>query len=264
MAFYPNLFAVAKHSTILLFFCISNFLFAQDENKITPKLNDFTASVTVQNKGISTIPNLTLGKPAVLFNLKMGRKLTFEPEFRFALETGNPWAMVFWWRYYGTVSDKFKITYHTNYSLSFKSIDAYNSSGTPQEIIRTTRYLAAAVEPNYKINKYMGVSSYLFYTRGLESFITKNTYMVSIRPVFSNIPLFKDVTARIVPEVYYLKMDENDGVYLNSRFGINKKNCRFSLSGLINKPLKSNIPSEYDFLWNVGLSYTFNKRYIEA
>ncbi len=35
------------------------------------------------------------------------------------------------------------------------------------------------------------------------------------------------------------------------------------VSGLINKPLRSNIPSEYDLLWNVGLSYTFIRQYIE-
>jgi len=62
----------------------------------------------------------------------------------------------------------------------------------------------------------------------------------------------------------YLKMDAKDGVYLNTTFLISKKNFPFSISALINKPIKSNIPSEYDFLWNVGLSYTFNKRYVEV
>ena len=59
-------------------------------------------------------------------------------------------------------------------------------------------------------------------------------------------------------------MDDNDGIFLNARLSISKKNFPVSVSALINKPLKSNIPSEYDFLWNVGLSYTFNKNYIEA
>lgn len=263
MTFYQIINNLTRLALTLGFIYGSNILAAQN-NINTPKPNDFTAAVTIQNKGISTIPNLTLGKPAVLFNMKMGRKLTFEPEFRFSLKTGNPWASVFWWRYYGSVSEKFKITYHTNFSLSYKDILTYSSQGVPQEMIRTTRYLAGAVEPNYKINKFFGVATYLFYTRGLESFITKNTYMVSIRPTFSNIPIFTNLVVRIIPEFYYLKMDENEGVYINSRFGINKKNCPFSISGLINKPLKSNIPSAYDFLWNVGVSYTFNKKYIEA
>jgi len=236
----------------------------QNENKTTAKINNFTAIVTLQSKGISTIPNLTLGKPAIVFDMKLGRKLTFEPQFRFALEDVKPWAIVFWSRYYGVINDKFKITYHANYSLSYKNITSYSSTGSPQELIRTTRYLAGALSPNYQVNKYIGIGAYLFYTKGLESFITQDTYMFSFRPAFSNIPIAKNVVASVVPEIYSLIMDKNNGVFFNSRFLISKKNCPLALSGLINKPLKSTIPSEYDFLWNVGISYTLNKKYVEA
>ncbi len=88
--------------------------------------------------------------------------------------------------------------------------------------------------------------------------------MVSFRPGISNIPIAKNIVARVNPEIYYLKMDDKDGVYLNARFSISNSNFPVSVSALINKPLESNIPSEYDFLWNVGLSYTFNKKYIEV
>lgn len=252
-----------KVLSLLVLVSISRNLLAQNLDSSAPKINNFTAVVTIQSKGISTIPNLTLGKPAIIFDMKLGRKLTFEPQFRFALD-GKPWAMVFWWRYYQTIGSKFKVTYHTNYSLAYKSITSYTSTGDSQEIIRTTRYLVGALEPGYRINKYIGVGMYLFYNYGIESFITRNTYMISFRPTFSNIPITKNVVATIAPEIYSLIMDKNNGVFFNSRFLVSKNNFPISISGLINKPLKSNIPSEYDFLWNVGLSYTFNKKYIEA
>lgn len=242
---------------------IPTSLFAQNKDSSASKINNFTAAVTIQSKGISTIPNLTLGKPAIVFDLKLGRKLTFEPQFRFALD-GKPWAMVFWWRYYETISEKFKVTYSTNYSLSYKSITSYSSTGTSQEIIRTTRYLVGAVEPNYRISKYLGIGMYFFYNYGIESFITKNTLMISFRPTFSNVPITKNLVAMVAPEIYSLNMDKNNGVFFNSRFLISKKNFPLAISGLINKPLKSSIPSEYDFLWNVGLSYTFNKKFVES
>ena len=250
-------------SGTLLFF-ITYSLFAQNDDESTSKINDFSAVVIIQNKGISTIPNLTLGKPAIIFDMKLGRKLTFEPEFRFSLETGKPWAMVFWWRYYGTFSDRFKVTFHANHSLSYKSIELYNSDGTPREVIRANRYLAGAMSPVYQVNKYIGLGTYLFYARGLDPNMTKNTYMASFRPAFSNIPVTRTIFARVVPEIYYLRMDGNDGVFFNSRFLISKKNCPFALSGLINKPISSNIPSDFDFLWNIGVNYTFNKKYVEA
>jgi hypothetical protein len=247
----------------LLLNSISHALSSQENDSTIARINSFGGAVTIQSKGISTIPNLTLGKPAVVFDMKMGRKLTFEPQFRFALD-GKPWAMVFWWRYYGSFSDKLKVTLHTNYSLSYKNITSYTSSGASQEIIRTTRYLVGAVAPNYQFNKYISFGMYLFYNWGIEKFITRNTYMVSFRPSISNIPITKNIAARLNPEIYYLKMDDNDGMYLNTTSLISKKNFPLSVSALINKPLKSNIPSEYDFLWNVGLIYTFNKKYIEA
>jgi hypothetical protein len=246
----------------LLFIGLSYTLHAQENDGTIIKLNRFGGAVTISSKGISTIPNLTLGKPAMVFDMVMGRKLTFEPQFRFALD-GKPWAMVFWWRYYASVSNKFKVTLHTNYSLSYKSINSYNSSGVSQEIIRTTRYLVGAIAPSYQVNRYIGIGMYLFYNWGIEKFITRNTYMFSFRPSISNIPITKNIAARLNPEIYYLKMDNKDGVYLNSIFLVSKKNFPLSVSALINKPLKSNIPADYDFLWNVSLIYTFNKTYME-
>lgn len=247
---------------ILFLFVFTTVLSAQKADSTVAKLNNFTGVVTIQSKGISTIPNLTLGKPAAVFDLKLGRKLTFEPQFRFSLD-GKPWAMVFWWRYYASAGNKFKVTFHTNYSFSYKQIISYTATGNSQEIIRTTRYLVGAVSPNYQFNKYIGIGAYLFYNYGIEKFITRNTYMASFRPTLSNIPVTKNITARFGPEVYYLKMDNLDGVYLNSTLVLSKKNFPVSVSALINKPLKSNIQSEYDFLWNAGLIYTFNKTYTE-
>jgi hypothetical protein len=247
----------------VLLIVISNTISSQKGDSTNTKISSFTGAVTIQSKGISTIPNLTLGKPAAVFDLKLGRKLTFEPQFRFSLD-GKPWAMVFWWRYYGSIGSKFRVTLHTNYSLAYKSLTYYTSSEASQEVIRTTRYMVGAIAPNYQVNKYIAIGMYLFYNRGIEEYITRNTYMVSFRPCVSNIPITKNIVARLDPEIYYLKMDDNDGVFLNTRFLISKKNLPVSVSGLINKPLQSNIPSDYDFLWNVGITYTFNKKYTEV
>jgi hypothetical protein len=246
----------------LLLVSLSLTLCAQEKDSSISKINHFGGAVTIQSKGISTIPNLTLGKPAMVFDMSVGRKLIFEPQFRFSLE-GKPWAIVFWWRYNVLTSKKFSSYIRANHSLSFKTVSD-TSSGTSQEIIRTTRYLAGAIAPNFQVNKYIGVGMYFFYTRGIEKYIARNTYMVSFRPGISNIPITKNMDARIGPEIYYLKIDDKDGMYLNTIFLISKKNSPLSVSALINKTLKSNIPSGTDFLWNVGLIYTFNKEYMEV
>jgi hypothetical protein len=262
MAINKKCYPSVKVLIFLLLIAFPQILSAQKKDSTISKINNFTGVVTFQTKGISTIPNLTLGKPAAVFDMKMGRKLTFEPQFRFALD-GKPWAMVFWWRYYYSMGNKFRTIFSTNYSLSYKTV-TNASYDPPQQNIRTTRYLVGAIEPIYQLNKYFDLGLYLFYNYGLEKFITRNTYMFSFRPSISNIPVTKNIIARINPEIYYLKLDKNDGIYFNARFLVTKKNCPISLSALINKPLNSNIPAAYDLLWNVGVSYTFNKKYIES
>lgn len=77
----------------------------------TEKINYFGASATITSNGISLLPSFSLGKPAAMFDMKMGRKLTFEPQFRVSLE-GKPWAFIFWWRYKIFSDRKFQIRQH--------------------------------------------------------------------------------------------------------------------------------------------------------
>jgi hypothetical protein len=244
---------------LLLLISLSNILSAQKNDSIIVQPSRFGGAVTVSTKGISTIPNLTLGMPSIVFDMVMGRRLTFEPQFRFSLE-GKPWAIVFWWRYAILTGNKFTLNVSANPSMAFKSVPG-EVSGESHEIIRTTRYVAAALSPNFQVNKYLGVGMYLFYTKGIEKYITQNTYMVSLRPGISNILITQNITARVGPEMYYLKMDDREGIFLNTTFLISKRNFPLSITGLINKPLRSNIPADYDFLWNLSLVYTFNKEF---
>ena len=171
--------------------------------------------------------------------------------------------MVFWWRYNASISSRFRLNISANHSLSFKSIERYifrNTTGNNQD----NPISGWSSSPQLSVQQiYRSLELYLFYTRGIEKYITRNTYMVSFRPGVSNIPVTKNIVARVGPEIYYLKMDDNDGVYLNATLSVSRKNFPLSVSALINKPTKSDIPSEYDFLWNVGLTYTFNKTYIQ-
>ena len=114
----------------LLLVSLSNTVSAQEKDSTVAKINRFGGAVTIQSKGISTIPNLTLGKPAAVFDMTVGRKLTFEPQFRFSL-AGKPWAMVFWWRYKILTGNKFTVDARANTSLSFKTFTD-TSSGAYQ------------------------------------------------------------------------------------------------------------------------------------
>jgi hypothetical protein len=238
----------------------SPFAFSQKTDSIKVA-GTFGGVVTVTTKGISTIPNLTLGKPAVIFDMSVGRRLSFEPQFRFALE-GKPWSFVFWWRYelVNTGKLQFKIGGHP--AFSFKTvIDTMN--GASEESIVTTRYLAGELAPGYWIAKNVRIGIYYLYARGIEKVITRNTHQLAFQGGFSNIKLTNQFYMRINPQIYYLNMDGNDGFYVTTVLTLAKQNFPLTVSSLFNKTIQTDIPAGDDFLWNISLIYTFNKRYVE-
>jgi hypothetical protein len=220
----------------------------------------FGGAVTVTSKGISTIPNLTLGKPAAIFDMVAGKgKLSFEPQFRFALE-GKPWSFLFWWRYELLRTDKFHIKLGAHPAIAFRTVTVTNE-GVTQEFIRAQRYFAGEAAPTYLISGNISLGMYYLYSRGLEDDITQNTNYLGLRFNFSNIRLSDQFFLRFTPQVYYLKMDQNDGFYFNSVLSLAKRNFPLTISSLINKTIQTEIPVGEDFLWNVSLTYTFSKNY---
>lgn len=250
---------------ILLFlFTISSFAhisFAQQSDS-TRIPNNFSGAVTVTTKGISTVPNLTLGKPAAIFDLSLGkRNLTFEPQLRFALE-GRPWSFLFWWRYKLVKAEKFRITIGSHPALSFKTT-ATETGGVTEKTTKVYRYLAAELSPSYLLSKNASIGMYYLYSRGIEKILTRNTNLVAVRGNISNIKISNQLFLGLYPQIYYLKMDENNGFYLNSSITLAKSNFPVSLSSMFNKRIKSDIPADNDFIWNVSLRYAFNKEYVE-
>jgi hypothetical protein len=245
---------------LLLVLSFTGIAFSQKNDSIKVP-GYFGGSVTINTKGISSIPNLTLGKPAAIFFMSVGRKLRFEPEFRFALE-GKPWMYIFWWRYDLMNNDKFFIKMRGNYGLAFKTIPATNDSFS-NEILGANRSLTADLTTTYFLTKNIGIGPYYMYIYGVEKYAIKNTHYLACRAYFSNIKIAKQFFIGFNPQVYYLKMDADHGFYFNSSFSIGRRNFPLSISALINRTIQTEIPIGEDFLWNVGLVYTFNKKYVE-
>ena len=76
--------------------------------------------------------------------------------------------------------------------------------------------------------------------------------------MFSQIFIEGNYYLRIIPQVYYLKMDEKDGYYVTSSFTLSNKNHPFSLSSIINKVIKTEILGSKNFNWNLSLIYSFD------
>jgi hypothetical protein len=222
----------------------------------------FNGAVTVTNNGISFIPTFTLGKPAVIFDLSMGKRLSFDPQFRFALE-GKPWSFLFWWRYKLIKTDKFLFTIGAHPALAFKTV-TISTEGGSKEIIMAQRYLAGELSPNYFIAKNISIGFYYLYAHCFEQDAPTNTHFLTFNANFSSINLTKQFFIRFNPQIYYLKMDESDGFYFSSSLTLARRSFPISISTLINKTIQTNISASKDFVWNASLIYSFNNKYVKA
>jgi len=225
----------------------------------TEKINYFGGSATITSNGISLFPSFSLGKPAALFYMKVGGKLTFEPELRFALD-GKPWAFIFWWRYKFLSDRRFQIRVGAHPSILFATMPVTVDGVTSDKLI-ARRYVAAEISPDFYITKKISVGMYYMKGYGLQDDGLKNADFITLNAKFTDIRLSKKVSLGLYPQFYYLKMDDNDGFYFSSTQALRIKDFPLSIQSIISQPIQSDIPGGQDLVWNVSLIYSFGNQY---
>lgn len=247
---------------VLLFGLILSFYgsFSQSvDSTQTPSF--FRGQITATNNGVSLIPSFSLGKPAVLFDLNIGkRRLSFDPMIRFGMN-GKPWTFVFWWRYKVVQSKKFNFSLGAHPSVLFREISVVDN-GISKNFLAAQRYFAWEASPTYILNKNVSLGSYYLGSKGLTADIVQNTTFIAFRAAINNLKIAKDVTLNMIPQMYYLKMDQNDGTYANITLNFYKKKFPVSLNAIASKAIETRIAGK-DFLWSIGAVYNINGRYLK-
>ena len=188
--------------TTLLFFCHISIAQSNDSTQ-TPSF--FRGQITATNNGVSLIPSFSLGKPAVLFDMNIGKgRLSFDPMIRFGAN-GKPWAFIFWWRYKLIQNKKFNLGIGAHPSVVFRDISVVNN-GTTKEFLSAQRYFAWEASPTYVVNKNLNFGVYYLGSRGLTKDIVQNTTFLALKSSI-NLHLSNKFTLGLIPQAYYLKMD---------------------------------------------------------
>lgn len=207
-----------------------------------------TGALTVTNKGISTLPALTLGKPAGIVDVAIGRNgWSFAPQFRWALE-GKPWSFIFWGRYRFPTHGRWHLAVGAHPAIVFKTIDS---------VIVARRYFAGEIGPGYTVTRHLDVVLYYFYSKGIDKESIQNTHMGAARVFVNTGPFAGNYVLQFAPQLYYLTMDGDDGVYLASTLTIGHRTVPLAISTFVNEPLRSDLAGGQEFIWNVSLIYTF-------
>jgi hypothetical protein len=244
---------------ILIYLFLSLFSFSQKQDT-TKNTTQFSGSVGVTNNGISIVPSFSLGKPAAAFLLSVAKnRFSFEPDIRFSL-AGKPWSILFWGRYKLVDNKKFKMTTGTHLGLNFRT-SVLPINGDTGNTLVVRRYLAAELFPRYFITKNISVGVYYLYSHGLDAGTIGNTNFITLNTNFSNIKISKQFFLKYNPQFYYLKLDKEDGFFFTSTLTLAKKDFPLTLQSTINKIIDTHITGSKNFLWNVSMVYSFNKKY---
>ncbi len=247
-----------SHLLIFVFLLLAQYTFSQKTDSIK-SLPYVSGAVSVTNNGISIVPSFSLGKPAVQFNMYMGKnRLSFEPDIRFSLK-GKPWSMLFWGRYKVVTGNRFNMNVGAHLGLNYRTSPLLINGDTSTTTV-TRRYLATELFPRYSLTKNISVGIYYLYSHGLDAGTIGNTHFVTFNTNFSNVKISDQFFIGFNPQFYYLKLDAEDGFYFTSTLTVAKKNCPLSVSSTINKIINTNITGSKNFVWNVSLAYAFKKK----
>jgi len=150
--------------------------------------------------------------------------------------------------------ERIRVSLGAHPALAFQTTHA-TVNGVPQSIITARRYLAGEVAPDYVLSEHVSVGAHYLYSHGLEDDATRHNHFVAARASLSDLRLSDRYVARLNPQVYYLRIDDRDGVYLYLAVTLARRGLPLALSALVNQPVRTNVPGGKDFLWNVSLTY---------
>lgn len=221
----------------------------------------FRTDLTLTNNGFSIVPAFTLGAPAAFLDMRMGnRRLTFEPQFRFALE-GRPWSFIFIYRYKAILKPKFQLTFGGHLpGLNYitRTVDV-NGIQEPLSVAR--RFLAAEIIPTYRFSQHASLGMYYLRGHGFQQHGPQNSHFLALQGNFSKLKLAGKTYFSFQPQVFYLKVDAQDGYYANATTTLGVFGFPLTLSGIVNKAMTSSIPAR-NFDWSLNLVYTLDKHFV--
>ncbi len=220
----------------------------------------FKSALSVTNNGFSIIPAFTLGKPAALLDMGIGnRRLSFEPQFRYALE-GRPWSFVFIYRYKAVLKKKFQLSVGGHLpGLNYVTRPITNN-GVTENFSVARRFLAGELIANYSLRKNLAIGVYYLHGHGFQSDGPRNSDYLSFRGSLPKVRIGKWLQLDIAPQVFYLAIDGSHGYYVNATTTLSVRNFPVAISSIVNQAIDSEINAK-KFDWNVSLVYNVHVRY---
>ncbi len=253
--------SILRLSIVFLFsIFITQTVYCQQTDSTKNEIR-FSGSVGLTNNGFAIIPTFSLNSPAAIINLSFRKnKFSFEPDIRLVPDASKG-GLLFWFRYRLIEKKKFSLRLGIHPAFSFIRRTVADN-GIDTQITEMLRFAAGEIVPNYQITPNWGIGAMYLHGNGLQKHGPQQTDVLFLNTSITNIKLGEDLRFGIIPVIYFLKLDSFVGEYFTATGILSHKKMPFSLQYTFNQTLQSNIPGNQDFMWNVMLSYGFNRSYV--
>ncbi len=229
-------------------------LLAQHQRDSTASRLEFTGSIDITNNGISPVPAFSLGKPAVMtaFSLEKSR-FSFTHQFNYGID-GQPWSSNNWFRFQFPWR-KFIFRVGTNWSLFFKQSTIIENNQT-FIVKRVNRYSENELAVSYEVNDHLSIQAMWWHDEGLDVDAVKRGDFYSLATEINTFPGSKNFNIKLRPNFFFLKNKiPFQGFFVSNKTTLTYKQLPLSIFFQAVQPLP--VGSGGDFIWNIGLNYSF-------
>ena len=238
---------------ICLMFQAQRIVAQKDSTRYKPELSGV---ITLTSNGISQIPAYSLDKPAIsaFFYLKL-KRFSYEPDINYGID-GRPWGMGNSFMY--LVADKKKLKFKSGLALGLAfSYPEVLQGGEMIKINKSERYLIAKFIPSYLISNKTTLSINYWNAHNLEQKSINSINFLSAVLSILNVSVSQRIYCSIFPQIFYLNVDGEDGIFFSPTAAFGIKNFPLYLSSQVNATLYTNMGSDPGFKWNVAINYKF-------
>ena len=242
---------------LLGIFSLLSCLHAHGQIEVTQDLaiDHFLAEIEVTNNGISPIPAFTLGEPALLMRMNLGKnRFSIEPLISLSIKNLKPWSFGVFARYNLIDEDHVTLRVGMNPSVNFQVENYLQSDGQMVELIQSRRYLGTEVAPIFRILEKWRIGCYYLRAYGFDEG-PKNGHFFGVNTSLNRVRLSRYFYFSLVPQIFHVRIDGDGGYFTSANVALHFSDSPFSLRSTLNKALDTGLGEDQQFNWNISLVY---------
>jgi hypothetical protein len=235
----------------------SSTIAGQNADSIKTKKLHAGVMFSLNSNGISSVPAFSLGDPALMASVSIGKGwFSYDPTLAYSLD-GHPWFIDNWLHVKLVNMPEFELRTGMN-------ISTYCSKYTVPEgvLYGVERYFAFELAATFRFANNMSLLTQYWNDRGQEDWSLKGHFL-SATAEKTDMGIGKHVLCAAALQLFYINYDgnngdnnNNDGFFVSPRIAFSIRNFPVSVFSQVVQAITSNIEPFPGFNINVGIGYT--------